>query len=253
MIDTHAHLDFKFDDDITVDKIVAEAAEDGVKIIICACSSVDSLEKTTEIANKYSGVYHSLGVHPHDSKDFNADVDRMFFDLYGKKCVAIGETGLDYYYEHSPGTIQKKVFARETEIARELGLPLIVHSREADRDTYEILKSEYGDTCNGVIHCYTGNREQLKKYLDMGMYVSFTGIITFPKTAEIADAARYAPDDRIMVETDAPFLAPVPFRGKINYPKYVVRVAEKLAEIRERTPEEIAAITTRNARAFFGL
>lgn len=252
LVDTHAHLDYEFEDGKTVTEIVKEAKAESVTKIITVTSAPESLSKARLIADDFENVFHSLGIHPHESKDFTKETEQEIYSLNNKKCVAIGEIGLDYFYEHSEKNIQKKVFARQIEIARELNLPIIVHTREADKDTYEILSSEYrGDNCKGVIHCYSGSPELLKKYLDLGMHVSFTGIITFPKAEDVKASARYAPDDRIMVETDCPFLAPVPHRGKKNYPKYVKLVAEKLAEIRGTDLENIAKITTANALSFF--
>jgi TatD DNase family protein len=252
-IDTHAHLDFEYEDGVTPEQIVKEAKENNVIKIITIGSNPASLKKIRDIADSFDNVYHSLGVHPHEAKDFTPDIEKEIYALKGKKCVAIGEIGLDLYYEHSPKDIQKKVFVRQTEMARELKLPVIIHIRDADMDAYEILKSEFNGSCNGVLHCYSGTRVQLKKYLDLGMYVSFTGIITFPKALDVQDSAVYAPKDRIMLETDAPYLAPVPHRGKKNYPKYIPVIAQKLSELRGESINAVAEYTTANAVRLFSL
>ncbi|MEI6092084.1 MAG: TatD family hydrolase [bacterium] len=253
LIDTHAHLDFEYEDGITPEIIVKEAVEHDVKRIITIASDPASLEKVSQIANALDGVYYSLGVHPHEAKDYNKDIEDQIKHLKAKKCVAIGEIGLDFFYDHSPRDIQKKVFVKQIDLARQLNLPIIVHIRRADIEAYEILKGEYKDYCNGVIHCYSDTKEQLKKFLDLGMLVSFTGIITFSKAIEAQQSASYAPCDRIMLETDAPFLAPIPHRGKKNYPKYIPIIAKKIAELRKETIQEVAKYTTANATKFFSL
>ncbi len=251
LIDTHAHLDMEYAEGETVKNIVDRASKNNVKKIITISSSPDSIMSAHKLAESFEGVYHSIGLHPHEAKDLSSGLENTMRSLNSKKCVAVGEVGLDYHYLLSPMDIQKKVFVKMIELARELGLPLIIHSREADKDTYEILKSEYKDICNGVLHCYSGSKEQLKKYLDLGMYVSFTGIITFPKAEVAKESALYSPQDRIMIETDCPFLAPVPHRGKKNYPEYIPVIASKLAEIKGQTLEEVAKYTTRNALDLF--
>jgi TatD DNase family protein len=252
LIDTHAHLDYDYENK-TVKELIDSAKSVGVGKIISVTSEPKSLKKAYDIAHEFENIYHSLGIHPHEAKDYSATVEAEIKDLNSKKCVAIGEIGLDFFYNHSDQEIQKKVFIRQTELARELNKPIIVHIRDADAQSYDILKTEYKDHCNGVIHCYTGTRDQLKKYLDLGMYVSFTGIITFKKSTDVQESAKYAPDDRIMVETDCPFLAPMPYRGQKNYPEYVLHVAKKLADLRATSLENIADITTANALRFFGI
>ncbi len=251
-VDTHAHLDFEYEDGISPEKIVKEAEENLVTKIITISSDVKSIKRSFEIASSFENVYHSMGVHPHDSKDFDQNVENDIISLKGSKCVAIGETGLDYYYEHSPKEVQKKVFIKQINLASNLKLPLIIHIREADRDAYDILKTEIKDI-SAILHCYSGTKEQLKKYLDLGLFVSFTGIITFPKAIDVKESAAYAPQDRIMLETDSPFLAPVPFRGQKNYPKHIPTIAQKLAELRNESLEKIADYTSENVNTLFGI
>lgn len=250
-IDTHAHLDFEYENNETVKDIIERASNNNVTKIITISSAPKSIEATFKLSQEFKNVYRSAGLHPHEAKDFSLEIEKSIIGLKDDKCVAIGEIGLDYHYELSPKDVQQKVFIRMTEIARTLKLPIVVHSREADKETYEILKSEYKDLCNGVLHCYSGNKEQLKKYLDLGMYVSFTGIITFPKADIAKESLKYAPEDRIMIETDCPFLAPVPHRGKKNYPEYIPIIAAKVAELRDQTIDKVAEYTTHNATQFF--
>jgi TatD DNase family protein len=252
-VDTHAHLDFDYDEGMTVKKILQEAKDIGVTKIITIGSSVDSLEKISSISSSNEEVFYSLGIHPHDAKDFNVDIENRIKELKNKKCVAIGEIGLDFHYDHSPRDIQKKVFIRQTEIARDLGLPIIIHIRQADDLAFDILKSEYKDHCNGVLHCYSGSKSELRKYLDLGMFVSFTGIVTFEKAIDIQESVAYAPNDRIMLETDSPYLAPIPYRGKKNYPKYIPVIAQKIADIKNQKIEEVAKYSTDNAVKLFGI
>jgi len=252
-IDTHAHLDFEYEEGTTPEKIIKEASEVGVNRIITTGSDPSSLKKIYDIANTFDNVYYSLGVHPHEAKDFNSEIEKEILSLKGKKCVAIGEIGLDFFYDHSPREIQKKAFVRQIDMARELNLPIIIHIREADKEAFDILKNEFKDFCNGVVHCYSGTKEQLKKYLDLGMSVSFTGIITFNKAINVQESAAYAPKERIMLETDAPFLAPIPHRGKKNYSKYIPIIATKLSELRKESLEHVAEYTTANAVKFFSL
>jgi TatD DNase family protein len=251
-VDTHAHLDFEYEEGITPEKIIKEAEEKQVTKIITISSDVDSIRKSFDIASKFENVYHSMGVHPHEAKDFNQSVENDIKTLKGKKCVAIGETGLDYFYDHSPKDVQKKVFVKQIGLALELKLPLVMHVRDADQDAYDILKTELKDI-GGVLHCYSGTKEQLKKYLDLGLFVSFTGIITFPKADVVKEAVIYSPQDRIMLETDSPFLTPVPFRGQKNYPKHIPIIAQKLAELRNENIEKVAEYTSKNAHSLFGI
>ena len=253
-VDTHAHLDFEYEQDITPEKIIKEAEDNLVTKIITISSDVPSIRRSFEIASKFQNVYHSMGVHPHEAKDFNQEVEKDILFLKSKKLVAIGETGLDYYYDHSPRDVQRSAFIKQIGLAYELKLPLVIHVRDADQDCYDILKTELiKNNISGVLHCYSGTKDQLKKYLDLGLYVSFTGIITFVKSDPVKEASSYAPKDRIMLETDSPFLAPIPLRGQKNYPKNIPIIAKKLAEIRVETIEEVADYTSKNANTLFGI
>jgi len=251
-VDTHAHLDFEYEENITPETIVKEAAEALVTKIITISSDVPSIKKSFDIASKFQNVYHAMGVHPHEAKDFTLEVENDIRRLKNPKCVAIGEIGLDFFYDHSPKDVQKNVFVKQIGLAHELNLPIVIHVRDADKEAYDILKTELKDI-KAVLHCYSGTKDELKKYLDLGMFISFTGIITFPKSTIMQTAVTYAPTDRIMLETDSPFLTPVPFRGKKNQPKYIPLIAQKLAELKNHTIENVANYTSQNANTMFGI
>ena len=274
LIDTHAHLDDpKFDNDRG--DVIKRAIDAGIEYIITVgmwqkpphpCPSPASgegnkeetnrggLEHVTELADKYDLIYTALGIHPHDAKDANDDA----FDEIKKlsthpKVIAIGETGLDYYYEHTPKDIQKAVFRKHIQIARELNLPLTIHTREAHNDTLEILVEEGVGDIGGVLHCFSGSYEMAKKCLDMGLYLSFTGVVTFPKATNIHEIVKKIPIERMLVETDCPYLAPEPYRGKRNEPTFVVETAKRIAEIKGVSFDDVARITTLNAKELFGI
>ncbi|MBI5892744.1 MAG: YchF/TatD family DNA exonuclease [Deltaproteobacteria bacterium] len=266
LIDTHAHLDDpKFEKDI--DDVIKRAKDAGLEhIITVGClREKTGLKKIIELTEKYEMVYAALGIHPHDAKDISPSPfplpygERgMFLDEIKEltkknKVVAIGETGLDYYYEHSPKNIQKDVFIKQINIARELKLPLIIHSREAQNDTLDILKQENVRDIGGVVHCFSGTYEMAKKILDMGLYISFTGVATFPKAENIHELVRKIPIEMLLVETDCPYLAPEPHRWKRNEPSYVKFVAERLAELKKLSYGDAARITTLNAKKLFSI
>lgn len=257
-IDTHAHLDdVRFDADRA--GVIKRAEEAGVgSIITVGCwNARDGFGRVTEIAGRYGSVSYALGVHPHDAKEVKDDTP---FDLIrelagaeGAALVAIGETGLDYHYMNSPAKTQRETFARQIRLARELNLPLIVHSREAEEDTVEILRREGAAESGGVLHCFSGGPRMAKECLDMGLYLSFTGTVTFPKAEEAREVLKSVPIERILVETDCPYLAPVPLRGKRCEPAFLVETAKKIAEVKGLSLEDVARITTLNARSLFAL
>ncbi len=252
-IDTHVHLDFE--DFIADEKsVVARAAEAGVERMITIGTNLERSWAAVAIADRYPGVWAAVGVHPHDAKDMTEDTVKTLKELAGgTRVVAIGETGLDYFKEYSPRTEQVRCFREQIRMAGELSLPLIIHDRDAHNDTLEVLREENARDIGGVLHCFSGDYAFARECLDLGFYISFTGIVTFPKAMAIQDVVRRMPMDRCLVETDAPFLAPVPHRGKRNEPAYVVDVARKIAEIRGSSLSEIEEWTTRNAQALFGL
>jgi len=198
----------------------------------------------------------SIGVHPHQAHQFAADPDRAAAAVREQIAAtpsarAVGEIGLDYHYDYSPRDVQHAVFAEQLDTARSLTLPVVIHTREADEDTFAMLASE-GRGVAGVFHCFTGGVERARRALDLGFYLSLAGIVTFPKATDLRDVAAYCPDDRVLVETDSPFLAPVPHRGKRNEPAFVARVVEELAGIRGWTPSTAAERTAANFDALFG-
>lgn len=262
LIDTHAHLDdIRFKDDR--DLVIQRARDAGVrKIISVGCwSPAKGFKGLLEVLSYYDFIYAALGVHPHEAKDAAGggplDIIRKLAlgssATGNNRVVAIGETGLDYHYEHSPKEVQKKVFAGQLDLARELALPVVIHSREAEKDTFEVLKGNGPLEHGGVFHCFSGTKEMARKALDAGFYLSFTGVVTYPKATDLQDVVRYVPVERMLVETDCPYLAPVPERGKRNEPAFVVNVAKALASLKGLTFEDVGRITTLNAEELFGL
>ncbi len=257
LIDTHAHLDdVKYDDDRK--EMVQRAWDSGLEsIVTIGCWNGESgFGHVPEIVGANENVVCALGVHPHDAKDV---VDNKPFDEIRTlvkdldKVVAIGELGLDYHYTNSPIEKQKEVFIKQIELAKELSLPIIVHTRDAEDDTIEILKKYEAHEVCGVIHCFSGSERLALECLEMGFFISFSGIITFPKAGDLREVAKKVPIERSLVETDCPYLAPVPNRGKRNEPSFVLETAKTLADIKGLTLDDVARITTVNAKNLFGL
>ena len=251
LVDSHCHLDFpEFADEL--DAVVARARGAGVGAMQTICTRLTAFEPVLAVARQYDEVYCSVGVHPHnvaDEPDFG--VDALVARARDPRVIGIGETGLDYYYEHSPRERQQASFRVHVAAARESGLPLIVHTRDADADTIAILADEMqGGPFSGLIHCFSTGRELAERAIDLGLYISLSGIVTFANAEALREIVRDVPLDRLLVETDAPYLAPVPKRGKRNEPAFVVHTAERVAEIKGVTAERLAAETTGN---FFNL
>lgn len=250
LIDSHAHLDSLEE----LPEVLNRARENGVQRIISISSGISSSKKTLDIARSEKGVYAALGVHPHNAaeagKEVISEIDAL---LNEPEVVAVGETGLDYFYMNSDKEAQVKSFKNHIALGLKHGLSVIIHVRDADKDLEDILRTEDVSSKTGVIHCFTGNYEQAKIYLDLGFYISFSGIVTFKRSDENREAARNVPADRILVETDSPYLAPVPHRGKPNEPAYVRNVADVVAGVRGIAVEELAEITSANARRLFNL
>ncbi|MBI4228921.1 MAG: TatD family hydrolase [Deltaproteobacteria bacterium] len=250
LIDTHAHLEV-ID---SISEVLDRASESGVETVIAVSSDLDSSRRSIEISNSFHAVYSAVGIHPHEASGFNDIVLAQLVSLVGEKRVkAIGETGLDYHYLHSTRESQIMSFKNHIGLAIEFDLPLIIHIREAFDDVLNILSELDSSNARGVIHCFTGDYEKAKGFIDLGFFVSFSGIVTFKNADDARDAARRIPLDRMLIETDSPYLAPVPYRGKRNEPAYVVHVAEKIAELRGTSYERIAGITTSNAKELFKL
>ena len=249
--DTHAHYDDeRFDGDR--DEVLNSMAEGGVSLIVNAGSSMDSTRKAKEIAEKYPFVYFSAGVHPHDSKEMTEASFTELEEISGHpKCVAIGEIGLDYHYDLSPRDVQIMRFRQQMELAKKVGLPVIIHEREACAPVLEIVKSFPG--LLGVYHCFSGSWEIAREILDMGWYLSFTGVITFKNARRALEVIEKMPLDRIMIETDSPYLAPEPVRGRRNDSRNLVHICLRAAEAKGISPEMMAEITMENGRRFFGI
>jgi len=255
LIDSHAHIQGnEYDDE--VEAVIERARGVGVEKIIAVGGAGDMSSNTDAIAlaDSFHTVYATVGMHPHDAKDVGIEELETLRGLTTHpKVVAVGETGLDYYYNHSSHELQEQVFSSFIHMACETGLPIVVHERDAAEKAAELLRQEGNGNLCGVIHCFTGNYQAARAYLDLGFYLSFTGIITFKNAEPLRAVVRQIPLDRILVETDAPYLTPVPHRGKRNEPAYVRFVAEAVAKVRGISLEEVASITTANTQKLFSL
>jgi TatD DNase family protein len=253
LIDSHAHIqgpEYASD----VEAVVKRAQLAGVEkiIVVGGAGELSSNEAAVALAESHPGLYATVGMHPHDAKDVGEEEIEKLNQLTAKpKVVAVGETGLDFYYNHSPHEVQRKIFARFIQMACETGLPLVVHERDAFNDTAELLRNEGGGQVRGVVHCFTGDYQAAQKYLDLGFYLSFTGIITFKNAEPLRDVVRAVPLEKMFVETDSPYLTPVPHRGKRNEPAYVHFIAETIAKVKGLSFEEVARVTTHNVRELF--
>jgi TatD DNase family protein len=257
-IDSHCHIDGEqFDEDR--DEVVRRAKDAGVEAMLNIGTGdphSDDFRRAVAVAEKYENVYASVGVHPHDAKLYDDKAEQHLIDLVktSKKVIAWGEIGLDHYYDHSPRDVQRDVFRRQIRTARELDLPIIIHSRDADDETVEILIEECSyDAFRGIMHCFGGTPEMAETLMKIGFFISFAGNVTFKKADNLRDAARVVPLDRLLIETDCPFLTPVPFRGKRNEPSFVVHTARFLADFYDVGPADLASATTSNFTRIFGL
>ena len=252
LIDSHCHLDYLARDG-DLDDVIARARAAGVGTMITICTKLSEFEGVRAIAERYDDIYCSVGVHPHEADaEGQGDTERLRTLADHPKVVGIGETGLDYYYEHAPREQQRSSFRAHIAAARETGLPLIVHSREADDDTAAILQEEHGQGAYpGVIHCFTAGPALARTALALGLYISISGIVTFRKAEELRDIVRDIPLDRLLIETDAPYLAPEPKRGKRNEPAYVAHTATAVAKIKNISTKELTRVTGENTRRLF--
>jgi TatD DNase family protein len=253
LIDTHAHLSLpQFDKDRT--EVIKRARDAGIKHIITVGTDSDDCRKAVALAQEHDFISAAVGIHPHDAKTINEETYSLLRELAAdNNVVAIGEIGLDFYRNLSLRKTQTHHFREQLRLAREVSLPVIIHDREAHQEVLKILQEEKAETVGGVIHCFSGDWEMAKACLDMGFYISIPGTITFKKSEEYHKLIRDLPLDRILVETDCPFLAPHPLRGKRNEPAYVQYVAEAVARIKMIAQEELAEITTQNAQKLFNL
>ena len=252
LADSHAHIDDeRFDADR--DEVVARALAAGVSLIVNIGADMASSARSVALAEKYPGIYAAVGMHPHDSQDMKENDYRQLEQWANHpKVVAIGEIGLDYHYDLSPRPVQKEVFLRQLDLARKTGKPFIIHEREAHADMLDIIRNA-ARGLNGVFHCFSGSVETAREYLKMGFYISVAGPVTFPKSVKTKEVAKAVPLDRLLVETDSPYLTPQPFRGKRNEPAYVRLVAEEIANLRDISLAELAEATTANVRRLFNI
>jgi TatD DNase family protein len=246
LVDSHCHLDDpKFDPDREETIVRARAAGVETMMAIGTGKGPPDLEAGIRLAEAYEFIYATVGVHPHDaSKATDETFVRLRHLANHPKVLAIGEIGLDYHYDFSPREVQRAVFTRQLEIAAETGKPIVIHTREAWQDTLAIIGGRLTD--GGIMHCFTGGPQEAEEALSLGFHLSFGGVLTFPKAENVRDAARITPADRLLVETDCPYLAPAPHRGKRNEPAFIVETVRRLAEVRSQSVEEVAAVTTAN-------
>lgn len=253
LIDTHCHLDFsQFDSDR--EAVIKRATDNKIDYLINIATNIDSSFRSKDLADKFSSIFFTIGYHPHYADKFNKDdIGKLDSLVKNKKLVAIGEVGLDYYRNLSSRDKQKEAFREFIRLAKKLNLPLIVHCRESQIDIYNMLKDEFSDFGRVVFHCFSGPEDFMDRCLELGAMFSFTANITYPQATKLKTLARKIPLEKIMIETDSPYLAPQKFRGQRNEPSYAHFVAGELASIKNTTFEEIATITAQNAKRFFKL
>ncbi len=250
-IDTHCHLEMKeFDPDRQA--VIQRAREAGIEAMITIGSDLEGTLQGVKLSELHDFIYSAVGIHPHEAKDFTDQTYSLLKELAQKqKVIAIGETGLDYHYDHSPRDLQKIVFRKQLELAKETGLPVIIHSRQADEDTLNIVRES--GVSRGVFHCFSGDADMAEQVMALGFYISIAGPVTFKKAVGLQEIARKIPDDYLLIETDAPYLTPEPFRGKRNEPAYMLNTAKKIAQLRGINPQDLSRITTLNAKRLFNI
>lgn len=246
LIDTHAHIDM-----LALDETLNLMQEYGVRKAIIPSVEVSTMNKVLEIANNNENIFAMLGIFPSEAKTYTNEVEN-FIRKNSDKIVAIGEIGLDYYWDKSFVELQKEIFARQIHLANELNLPIAVHDREAHKDTFDIIKSENRNS-DVLFHCFSGSVEFMKECVKEGWYIALGGVVTFKNAIKMKEVAKEVPLNKLVLETDSPYLTPVPFRGKTNYPAYVKYVAEEIANLRNMPLDELIGITTENAERLFGI
>ncbi len=253
LIDSHCHLeDEKFEYDWR--QALERMKEAGVEKCVLGGSNMPTNEHIADLVPRSEMLYGTVGVHPHEAKDLkDEDFARMDELLKHPRMVGVGEIGLDYFYDYSPREVQAEALIKQMEFARERGLPVVFHVRDAHGDMTELLRARRGSLPAGVFHCFSGSVETAKQYLDMGFYISFAGPVTFKNASKLQEVAKFVPDDRFMVETDSPYLAPVPLRGKRNEPAWVVNVAKVVAQLRGASLETVAEQAFQNTCRLFGI
>jgi len=255
IIDSHCHLDYSnlYDE---LDDVVKRATKNHVKYLLTICTTLESFKKIKLIVKKYKNIYGTFGIHPHETSKYKNIDSKFILNLKNQftKIIGIGETGLDYYYNHSDKKTQKRSFIEHIHAASSLDIPIIVHSRNAEIDTYEILKSEKKNSnLKVLIHCFTGSQEFAKKLIDINCYISVSGIITFNNAKVLVDTVSDIPLESLLVETDSPYLAPLPYRGKSNEPSYIIHTVERLSIIKNVTKDIVMNRTTNNFKKLFNI
>ena len=254
MIDSHVHLDDPaFDEDR--ESLIKSLAENGIELVINNSSDLASSERSVELANKNENIYAAIGVHPHEADSYNEEVEKRLIELSkNEKVRAIGEIGLDYYYDNSPRDVQKEVFKKQIELAARLGKNIVIHSRDAAKDTFDILKEAHEKyDFTALIHCFSQSVEMMEEYMKMGDYIALGGAVTFKNAKTPKEVAKVVPLDRLLLETDCPYMTPVPYRGKRNEPKFVKFTCQYIADLRQTDPAEIEKVTAENTKRFFGI
>ncbi|MCX7909336.1 MAG: TatD family hydrolase [Ignavibacteria bacterium] len=254
MIDTHCHLDSQ-EFEIDRKEVIERALSNGVEYIIVPSIDTSNIEKVVNLANEYEPIYCAVGIHPHNANEYNSEVEHrleLILEHKSNKIVAIGEIGLDYYYNFAPKEVQLEIFRAQLKLAKKFQLPAIIHNRDSNDDLIKVLEEEQDGSLKFVLHCFSQNQDFLNRALELNGYVSFTGNITF-KNNKFSSIVAQVPDDRFFLETDAPFMTPVPFRGKRNEPSLIKLVAERVAEIKSLQINKVIQMTTSNAKKFFNL
>ncbi|KML08585.1 hydrolase TatD [Bacillus safensis] len=251
LFDTHAHLNAEqYNEDL--EQVIERAKSEKVEKIVVVGFDRPTITRAMELIEEYDFIYAAIGWHPVDAIDMTDEDLAWIKDLsQHEKVVAIGEMGLDYYWDKSPKDVQKEVFRRQIALAKEVNLPIVIHNRDATEDVVTILKEEGAAEVGGIMHCFTGSLETAKACMEMNFYISFGGPVTFKNAKKPKEVVKEIPSDRLLIETDCPYLTPVPFRGKRNEPSYVKYIAEQIAELREISFEELAELTTKNAKKVF--
>ncbi len=253
IFDTHTHYD---DDAFQEDRdaLIQSLLEGGIEAAVDVASSYESLARCLDLAHKYKHIYCALGIHPDDCGEMNESwIEEIREMASDEKVVAIGEIGLDYYWKNTDPLIQQKWFVRQLQLAKEVNLPVIIHSREAAADTMKIMKENHAEETGGVVHCYSYSKELAREYVKMGFYIGVGGVITFKNARKLVEVVEDLPLDRIVLETDCPYLAPVPYRGKRNSSLYLPYVVEKIAQIKNVSEQEVIDITRENAVTMYRL
>ncbi len=253
LFDTHCHLNVDaFEDDL--EETINRAKEAGVGRFAVVGFDAPTIEKSLLLSSEYPEIYSIIGWHPTEAGTYTEEVQESLIGLLQKeKVIAMGEMGLDFHWNTSPAAVQEKVFRQQIAVAKNMQLPITIHMRDAIEDTYRVLREENVSEIGGIMHSYSGDVEYMQKFLDLGMHISLSGVVTFKKASEVHDVAKAVPLDRLLIETDSPYLAPMPYRGKRNEPSYVKYVCERIAELRGMDPKEVERITTENANRLFGL